>query len=113
MNPIMQPEFRVLTPDTIARIIGQAIEIIQSPGIKVGTPEALELLQSFGASVINSGGVVKIPEELVLNCLDTVPRSFSLFNGDGKRDQRYTRSPFWDQYDLWTRHARFPGLPEP
>jgi trimethylamine:corrinoid methyltransferase-like protein len=59
LNPIMQPDFRVLTPDTIARIIGQAIEILQSPGIKVGTPEALELLQSSGASVIDSGGVVK------------------------------------------------------
>lgn len=59
MNPNKQPEFRVLTPETISRIISQAIEILQSPGIKVGSPEALELLQSSGASVIDSDGVVK------------------------------------------------------
>ena len=83
MNPIMQPEFQVLSLDTISRVLEKAFEILISPGIKVGSNEALELLHSSGAIIDSENMVAQIPEGLVLKCLATVPRSFSLFNADG------------------------------
>ena len=90
MNPVLQPDFRVLAPETTSRVIGKAIELLQSPGVKVGSPEALDLLQSSGASINKKEGVVNIPEELVHACLDSVPRAFSLFNMDGQAVVEYS-----------------------
>ena len=90
MNTIMQPNFRVLAPETISRVIGEAIELLESPGVKVGSPEALDLLQSSGATITSQEGVVSIPEKLVLECLESVPRSFSLFNMGGEPVVNYS-----------------------
>jgi len=84
MNPILQPELRVLSPDTISRVLEKAVEILKSPGIKVGSNAALELLHSSGATIDSENMLAQIPEELILKCLGTVPRSFSLFSADGE-----------------------------
>ena len=85
----MQPEFRVLTPKTITRVLNEAIILLQKPGIKVGSTEAIDLLHSSGAYVEKNQDLVKIPEELVTDCLGKVPRSFDLFNSDGEAAVAY------------------------
>lgn len=79
----MIPNLKVLPEEILPQVIEEAMELLRSPGVKVGSPEAIELLNSSGAKVIKEKGIVHIPEELILNCLETVPRDFYLYNSDG------------------------------
>ncbi|NIW46360.1 MAG: hypothetical protein GWN30_16855, partial [Gammaproteobacteria bacterium] len=78
----MKPILKVLPEDQLQKVIEEAIEILSSPGIKVGSPEAIDLLYSSGAQVDQAKGVVKLPEQLILNCLESVPRDFYLYDAN-------------------------------
>lgn len=90
MNPDLHPEFRVLSPDTITRVLGESLDLLHFPGVKVGSPEAVELLHSSGASVNMDAGIVSIPEELIIKCLESVPRNFSLVDLQGEKSVQYS-----------------------
>lgn len=79
----MKPNLPVLPSEILPRVIEEALELLRSPGVKVGSPEAIDLLHSSGAQINLNEGIVQIPEELILNALETVPRDFYLFNADG------------------------------
>jgi trimethylamine:corrinoid methyltransferase-like protein len=70
----MQPKFEFLTPDLIARILDEAFQLMQHPGIKIQSSAARQLLVSAGASAV--GDIVNIPEGIVRKALDTVPEEF-------------------------------------
>ena len=57
----MQPKIEFLTPDIIARILDEAFQLIQKPGIKVQSAAARDLLIAAGSAV--DGDVVVIPGE--------------------------------------------------
>ena len=80
----MQPKIELLAPDLIARILDEAFQLMQKPGIKVQSVEARELLLAAGASA--QGDIVNIPEKVVRKALETVPGKFYLYdrNGDPK-----------------------------
>ena len=90
MDHKFQPNFRVLSQETISRVLGEAMVLLQSPGVKVGSQEAIELLQSSGATINVKDSIAHIPEEMVLKCLETVPRAFSLFDRNGKNSVEYS-----------------------
>jgi len=77
----IQPKLELLTYDLIARILDEAFQLMQKPGIKVQSAEARNLLVKAGATT--EGDVVKIPEKIVRNALDTVPAEFHLYNRYG------------------------------
>lgn len=77
----IQPKLELLTYDLIARILDEAFQLMQKPGIKVQSAEARDLLIKAGATA--EGDVVKIPEKIVRKSLDTVPPEFYLFNRSG------------------------------
>ncbi|MBE3068163.1 MAG: trimethylamine methyltransferase family protein, partial [Chloroflexi bacterium] len=77
----MQPKLELLTNDLIARILDEAFQLMQKPGIKVQSAEARDLLIKAGANA--EGDVVKIPEKIVRKSLDTVPAEFYLYNRNG------------------------------
>ncbi len=79
----MQPRFEVLPEEIFPRVIEEAIQLLRSPGVKVGSQEAVDLLYSSGAQVSQDDGIVQLPEELVLKSLGSVPRDFYLYNSDG------------------------------
>jgi trimethylamine--corrinoid protein Co-methyltransferase len=83
----MQPKLELLTPDLIARILDEAFQLMQKPGIKVQSAAARELLVAAGARV--DGEVVGIPEKIVREALDTVPEEFFLFDRSGQPKVRY------------------------
>jgi trimethylamine--corrinoid protein Co-methyltransferase len=85
----MRPSLQVLPTDIIPQVIDEALQLLQSPGIKVGSLEAIDLLHSSGAIVDQIDGVVQLPEEVVLNALKSVPREFSLFNSLGEPVVQY------------------------
>jgi trimethylamine--corrinoid protein Co-methyltransferase len=77
----MRPKLELLTPDLIARILDEAFQLMQKPGVKVQSVEARELLVAAGASA--EGDVLKIPEKVVRKALETVPERFHLYDRDG------------------------------
>jgi trimethylamine--corrinoid protein Co-methyltransferase len=85
----MRPSLQVLPTDIIPQVIDEALQLLLSPGIKVGSLEAIDLLHSSGAIVDQIDGVVQLPEEAVLNALKSVPREFSLFNSLGEPVVQY------------------------
>jgi len=77
----MLPRLELLTPDLIARILDEAFQLMQKPGIKVQSARARQLLLSAGASVHDE--IVSIPERVVRQALETVSERFELYDRDG------------------------------
>src|SRR5574339_1173030 len=79
----MQPKLTLLSDELIARILEEAYELLQCPGIKVQNPEARELLAAAGAKLYPENQVIGIPAALVHRMLESVPREFYLYDYDG------------------------------
>ena len=77
----MHPKLELLTADLIARILDEAFQLMQKPGIKVQSAQARELLVAAGA--VEQGEVINIPERVVRDALETVPEKFQLFDRNG------------------------------
>ena len=85
----MQPILELLAPDLVGRILDEALYLLREPGIKVQSADARDLLQAAGASVDPEREVVHIPEAMVHQALQTVPRAFWLHTRDGKPAVHY------------------------
>ncbi len=83
----IQPKLELLSLDLIARILDEAFQLMLSPGIKVQSIEARDLLTKAGATAEDD--VVKIPEKIIRKCLDTVPAEFFLYNRKGEPQVHY------------------------
>jgi trimethylamine--corrinoid protein Co-methyltransferase len=83
----MQPKIEFLTPDIIARILDEAFQLMQKPGIKVQSAAARDLLMAAGS--IMDGDVVVIPEKIIRKALDTTPEEFYLFDRFGQPKVHY------------------------
>ena len=77
----MRPKLQLLDSSLVSRILDEAFQLLASPGIKVEDPEAAALLSSAGASVQN--GIAHIPASLAKRTLESVPRSFYLYDRAG------------------------------
>jgi trimethylamine--corrinoid protein Co-methyltransferase len=87
----MQPKIELLDSQFMDRILAEAFELLERPGIKVQAPAALELLVSAGARVetTTEGSVAHIPEALARRALETVPQEFFLYDRTGKPAVHY------------------------
>ena len=85
----MQPKLTLLSDDIIARILGEAYELLIKPGIKVQNAEARELLAKAGATIDPKTDVAQIPASLVHKALESVPRDFYLYDYDGNPTVHY------------------------
>ena len=79
----MQPKLTLLSDELIARILEEAYELLQCPGIKVQNPEARDLLAAAGAKLYPENQVIGIPASLVQKALESVPREFYLYDYEG------------------------------
>jgi trimethylamine--corrinoid protein Co-methyltransferase len=77
----LQPKLELLNYDLISRILDEAFQLMQKPGIKVQSAEARDMLFKAGATV--DGEVVYIPEKIIRKSLDTVPAEFYLHDRFG------------------------------
>ena len=82
----MRPSLELLEHDLIERILGEAFQLIENPGVRVA-PYVYQLLQTAGAWVQN--GVAHIPESLARQGLSTVPHEFFLFDRAGHAAVHY------------------------
>jgi trimethylamine---corrinoid protein Co-methyltransferase len=85
----MQPKLTLLSDELIAKILEEAYELLQCPGIKVQNPEARDLLAAAGAKLYPENQVIGIPAPLVQKALESVPREFYLYDYDGNPVVRY------------------------
>src|SRR3990172_2566446 len=85
----MRPKIDLLSNALVARILDEARQLLSNPGIKVQSPPARGLLAEAGAQVDENMQVVHIPESLALTALESVPRSFRLYNRAGEAVVEY------------------------
>jgi trimethylamine---corrinoid protein Co-methyltransferase len=82
----MRPKLELLDKPLIERILDEAFQLIEDPGVRVA-PYVFELLQSAGVAV--KDGVAHIPEALARRLLDLAPRGFCLYDRSGRPAVRY------------------------
>ncbi|MGA7398532.1 MAG: trimethylamine methyltransferase family protein [Candidatus Sulfotelmatobacter sp.] len=82
----MRPRFELLDKPLIERILGEAFQLIEDPGVRVA-PYVVELLRSAGVTVTE--GVAHIPEALARSLLELVPREFYVYDRKGKAVVHY------------------------
>ena len=80
----MQPKIQLLSPELIQRILDEALQLLQSPGIKVQSTAARALLAESGALIDEGNEVAHIPEAVVRQALSTTPNEFYLYNQAGE-----------------------------
>lgn|SRR5574341_364516 len=85
----MQPKLELLSNELIGRVLDEAFQLMQDPGIKVQSAEARRLLAEAGAQVDENAQVVRIPEKVVHEALKTVPSTFYLYDRRGERKVTY------------------------
>jgi trimethylamine:corrinoid methyltransferase-like protein len=82
----MQPKFTLLENPLIERILDEAFQLIEDPGVRVA-PYVEDLLRSAGITV--NDGVAHIPEILARRQLELVPREFYLYDRNGRPAVHY------------------------
>ncbi len=80
----MQPKIELLSQELVGRVLDEAFQLLQNPGVKVQSASARRILAEAGAGVSQSSEIVHIPESLARHALASVPRSFKLYKRDGK-----------------------------
>ena len=83
----MRPKLELLDKPLIERILDEAFQLIEDPGVRVA-PYVEGLLRAAGITV--KEGVAHIPEVLARRLLDLVPRGFCLYDRLGKPAVHYT-----------------------
>ncbi len=82
----MRPKLELLDKPLIERILDEAFQLIEDPGVRVA-PYVQDLLRAAGITVRD--GVAHIPEALARRLLDLVPRGFCLYDRLGKPAVHY------------------------
>ena len=78
-----RPALRLLSKEEVNEVHEESLRLLEEVGVFVDNVRALELLKEGGAHV--EGKIAKIPRDLVLQCLNYVPKSLKLYYRDGKR----------------------------
>ena len=73
--------FRLISPETIDRILAEAYQLLAVTGVRVADPEARRLLENAGAKVQDRA--VRIPGRIIEHALDVVGRDFFLHSRQG------------------------------
>jgi len=81
------PNFQVLSEDEIERIYFDALGIIESDGVRVESPEALEYFKK-SESVVTEDRLVRIPTVLVERALRCHPRKIAIAGRNRERSVR-------------------------
>lgn len=74
--------------DTQERIHYETLKVLKNVGVRVDNDEALDIFHAGGARIIKEpkGGIVRLPEYLVHDCIGWAPKSLIYFGRDPARD---------------------------
>ena len=80
--------FKMLTDDQIEEIKWAAFDVMRTVGFKVHHAEARKTLKQAGAVVKDE--LVKMPEQIVRECIFQAPKSWTIFDRKGRRAMEVT-----------------------
>jgi trimethylamine--corrinoid protein Co-methyltransferase len=80
---MIRPTLQFLAPETVNRVVEEATELLQDPGVQVHSDRALDLLADHGAEVDRATGIARIPADVTHRAVETAPSSFHLYDSDG------------------------------
>ena len=78
----MRLEFKVLSEDEIKKIHNTSLKVLEQIGICMPHPEALNVMEKVGAKVERNSALVKMPPQLVMDCVAKAPKSVTLYGRD-------------------------------
>lgn len=81
----MQPKLELLAPEIVTRVLDEAIQLMTKPGIKVLSKRGREVLAGVGAEVRAGSDIVRISEKVTRVALESVPKSFALYDRMGEQ----------------------------
>ena len=84
-----QPSLQLLSTEMVGRILDEAFQLLLEPGIKVQFALARQMLLAAGAQVDEATEVARIPERIVRQALESVPKEFYLYDRSGNPTIRY------------------------
>ncbi len=70
----MQPKLELLSQELVGRILDEAFQLLRSTGVKAQSSEAQKFLVQAGARVDEPNEIAYIPEAVIRQALETVPR---------------------------------------
>ncbi len=76
----------ILTPQEVQRIHDATLDIIENVGVRFPSARALDIWQSFGATVDRETQIVKAPGHLIESALKKAPPTYSLAARDASQD---------------------------
>ena len=74
-----RPKYRVLTEPQIERLHAATLELLETAGVKIMLPEAVEMLADAGCQVAEDN-IVRIPGQLVEDCIRSAPSEIKIYN---------------------------------
>jgi len=86
----MRPKIRFLKDELIVKIISEAKEILCTLGIEIHNNKILSMLSDLGAKIDFNKSHVVFTEELLNKSLETVSRSFKLYDINGKQTHDFS-----------------------
>lgn len=86
---LMTPKIELLSDELIQKVLDEAFQLLLSPGVKISSAEARQMLGDAGAVIEDDDEIVKIPELLVRKALETAPSQFLLFDLKGRAVVEY------------------------
>jgi len=79
----------VLGDEQVGRIHDASLHILWTIGVRIPHPEMRRLFRQAGAEVDETTSVVRIPERLVWQCLESAGKTFTLYGRDRRQQARY------------------------
>jgi trimethylamine--corrinoid protein Co-methyltransferase len=83
MAESMRPRVELLTNDRVDAIVEEAFDILETVGVEVEWPAAVDILPGAGPPASGDGTRVFIPRDLCRRSLESAPGKFRLFGRDG------------------------------
>ena len=80
----IRPSIKFLSENEVEAIYEDALEVLESVGIKFYSDKAFEIFKKNGAEADEKVKIVKIPRHLVKESLKKAPKSIKLYSIDGK-----------------------------
>ncbi|HEX9707794.1 MAG TPA: trimethylamine methyltransferase family protein [Steroidobacteraceae bacterium] len=80
----MRPTINVLSDELISRILAEAKRILAEVGMEISGARLRERLFDHGLKTANGANRVLFPAEVVDRAISTAPKSFTLFDRDGR-----------------------------
>jgi len=86
----VRPTLKLLERELIEKILAEARHILATLGVEIHNQGVLAMLAGHGAEMDQRKSRARLPEEMVDRALETVPRSFKLFDVPGNETHDFS-----------------------